>query len=121
MFPIDGYRAYTPVQWSDPDANFGPNDSFYTNDIERSDYLTEENIYKSNEFNEIKTDIAAYNMAAVSSYLFVPLYGAMQQNPATSSLIWQQQQEQAKPKRQVGRCLSSDATPFIPSKSETSE
>lgn len=120
---MDGYRAYTnfPARWADPDANFGPNESFYQNDIERSDYVTNDDIHKTDEFNGTneKNNIAAYNMASVSSYLFVPFYGTMQPNAATSSrIIWHQQ---TKRDCQIRGFLSSDATPFIPSKPETSK
>lgn len=111
---MDGYRAYTnfPARWADPDANFGPND------IERSDYATNDETDEFNKTNE-KNNIAAYNMASVSSYLFVPFYGGMQPNAATSSrLIWHQQ---TKRNCQIRGFLSSDATPFIPAKPETSK
>lgn len=131
MYSIDGYTAYAdhlvPVRrWPDPNVTFATNESFY--DLERSDnnIVTNDNIYKSNEFNE-STSTSATNAysnrtsaapAHASSYLFIPFYGALQQNPATASLIWQQNSEG---KRSIGGFLSTDAIPFIPSKSETSK
>lgn len=120
---MDGYRAYTPnmpahgVAWADPDVNFiSVNESFnHRNDIKRSDYMTNDNIYKTNEFNETNAkNRIAYSMTTVSSYMYLPFYGTMQQSPATSSVIWQQSAKQK-------RFLSSDATPFIPAKSDPSK
>lgn len=118
MYSIDEYTNL-PGQWSDPDANFGTvNDSFLRNNIRQTDYVTNDNVYKS---NETKNNIGVYSMA---SYMLIPLYGTMQQNPATSPpRNWQQKQQHQQPKqnRPNSGFLSSDAIPFIPTKFETSK
>lgn len=115
MYSIGEYTNL-PDQWADPDANFGTaNDSLHRNNIRQTDYVTNDNVYKS---NETKTNIGVYSMA---SYMLIPLYGAMQQNPATSPpRNWQQKQQRQQPK-QNRPFLSSDAMPFIPTKFETSK
>lgn len=116
---MDGYRAYgdhlVPAmfeRWSDPEIHFRPNDSFYRNDLEqRIDYNIHENICKSNETKTNKKNIA-YNLTTTSNYMFIPYFGAMQRNTvASSSIIWHHPSDLKHP---MGRYLSTDATPFIP-------
>lgn len=118
MYSIDEYTNLSG-QWADPDANFGTaNDSFHRNHIRQTDYVTNDNVYKS---NETKNNIGVYSMA---SYMLIPLYGTVQKNPATSPPgKWQQKQQRQQPKqnRPNSGFLSSDAMPFIPTKFETSK
>lgn len=143
MYSIDGYRTYTDQlvpamfeRWPDPDTNFTVNESsFYRNEMERNNCKINENIYKSNDFNEKKTkqpqqkqqqqqqqqkkqkpqpQHIGYNLPTMSSYVFIPYFGSLQQNPASaSSIFWHQHAELAAHRTY----LSSDAMPFIPAKS----
>lgn len=129
MYPIEGYRYADQLvpamldRWPDPDTGFTVNESsFYRNEMERNNCKINETIYKTNDFNETKAkhnNNIAYNLSTMSNYVFIPYFGGLQSNSTTtSSIVWHHMSDA---NHHIGSYLSSDATPFIPAKSGSSE
>lgn len=122
----------TTFYQNEMDNNFNINEIIYeSNDF--NEYETDFNEYETEQANEEEQQFQqeqqeqeeqeqyqqhqlhqqhfGYNL---SSYVFVPYYGALQQNPVTSpSFPWHQQLVAPR------TYLSGDAMPFIPAKSGT--
>lgn len=123
MYSIDGYRTYTDQlvpgmfeRWHDPDTTFTVNESsIYRNEMERNCTINE-NIYKSNDIKTKQHNIG-YHLPTMGSYFFIPYFGPTNPpNLSAAPMIWHQPST-TKSNQLIGSYLSSDAIPFIPTKS----